>query len=124
VDGTKHPLTDVEQRLVHVAEDHGFRLTHQVKYYCELEHAERPVTLYLDRQRTPRNVIAVMVDPDMDTTPLHTVQGLTIASDLRHGSNMRCFPKRLHTGSKPIPYARPVECADITAFGQLLRALG
>jgi hypothetical protein len=124
VDGTKHPLTDVEQRLVHVAEDHGFRLTHQVKYYCELEHAGSRVTLYLDRQRTPRNLIAVMVDPDMDTTPLHTVHGLTIASDLRHGSNMRRFPKRLHTGSRPITYARLVECADITAFGRLLRALG
>jgi hypothetical protein len=124
VDGTKHPLTDVEQRLVHVAEDHGFRLVHQVKYYCELEHAGRPVKLYLDRRRTPRNVIAVMVNPDMDVTPLHTVHGLTIASDLRHGSNMRRFPEKLHTGSKPIPYARVVECADITAFGRLLRALG
>jgi hypothetical protein len=39
-----------------------------VKYYCELEHAGSPVTLYVDRQRTPRNVIVVMVDPDMDTT--------------------------------------------------------
>ena len=121
MDGTKHPLTDMEQRLVHVAEDHGFRLTHQVKYYCEL--ARTRVTLYLDRRRTPGNVIAVMVDPDMDTAPLHTVHGLTIASDLRHGSNMRRFPKRLHTGSKPITYARLVECADITAFGRLLQAL-
>ena len=121
MDGTKHRLTDVEQRLVRVAEDHGFRLTHQVKYYCEL--AGSRVTLYLDRRRTPGNVIAIMVDPQMDTAPLHTVHGLTIASGLRHGSNMRRFPKRLHTGSKPITYARLVECADITAFGRLLRAL-
>jgi hypothetical protein len=36
------------------------------------------------------------------------------------------YPSRaqfLNTGSKPITYARLVECADITAFGRLLQVL-
>ncbi|MFI7708741.1 hypothetical protein [Nonomuraea sp. NPDC049480] len=123
MDLTKHPLTDLEQRLVDVGADRGFMLTHLVKYYCELDHPGSHVTIYLDRKRTPRNVIAVVIHPETDVTPLHTVLGLIVKPDLRHGSNMRRFPTRVHTGEKPITYGRLVECADISAFNRLLQTL-
>ncbi|TMR88696.1 hypothetical protein [Nonomuraea basaltis] len=123
MDLARHPLTDFEQRHVDVADDRGFNLTHLVKYYCELSHPDSHVTCYLDRQRTPHNAIAVMIHPETDVTPLHAVHGLTVQSDLRHGSNMRRFPKRLHTGTEPITYARLIQCADLSAFGRLLHAL-
>jgi hypothetical protein len=123
VDLTMHPLTDLEQRLVEVAADRGFVLTHLVKYYCELHHPASRSTVYLDRKRTPRDVIAVMVHPETDPTPFHTVRGLTVKSDLRHGSNMRRFPLRVHTGERPITYGRQIECADLGAFGHLLLTL-
>ncbi|MEU1390666.1 MULTISPECIES: hypothetical protein [unclassified Nonomuraea] len=121
MDLARHPLTDFEQRLVHAADDRGFNLTHLVKYYCELSHPDSDITCYLDRQRIPHNAIAVMIHPETDVIPLHAVHGLTVRSDLRHGSNMRRFPKRLHTGTKPIPYARLIQCADLSAFGRLLQ---
>jgi hypothetical protein len=37
--------------------------------------------------------------------------------------SMRRFPKRLHTGTEPITYARLIQCADLSAFGRLLNAL-
>lgn len=120
---TKHPLSDLEERLVAVAGEHGYQLTHVVKYYCELEHPDHGVAVYLDRQRTPRKVIAVMVHPETTLPSLSAVEGLVVSSGLRHGSNMRRFPKRMHTGKAPITYGYSVEYADLGAFGRLLHRL-
>ncbi|MBB3725929.1 hypothetical protein [Nonomuraea dietziae] len=122
MDLARHPLLHLEERLVGVAFDHDFALTHVVKYQCELQHP-CGVAVYLDRQRTPLNVIAVMVHPQTDLAPLLAVPGLLVSSGIRHGSNMRRFPKRSHTGAKPITYGYSVECADLGAFGRLLDRL-
>ncbi|MEV6864873.1 hypothetical protein AB0M44_28185 [Streptosporangium subroseum] len=123
MDLAKHPLIDLEQRVVGVAADHGFKLTHLVKYRCELEHPESHVVVYLNRQRALSNVIAVAVHPETDLVPLCKVPGLAVEPRLRHGSNLRRFPKRLNTGIEPITYGYSVECADLSAFGRLLHEL-
>lgn len=123
---TKHPLTELEQRLVNVAADRGYELTHLLKYVCELGHPRSCVTIYLDRERALRQVINVMVHPE---TPFGTlevieaIQGLSISPDLCHSSNLRRFPKRLNRGRAEISFARSVVCADITAFDRLLLKL-
>ncbi|MBT2232674.1 hypothetical protein [Nonomuraea sp. NEAU-A123] len=119
----RHPLSDLERSLLTVADEYGFRLTHVVKYYCELEQPDRGVVVYLNRQRTPSNAIAVMVHPETDLTRLFDLAGATIPADFRHGTNLRRFPKRLHTGKRPITYGYSIECDDSGVFGRLLDRL-
>ncbi|MCC5579035.1 hypothetical protein IMZ11_25755 [Microtetraspora sp. AC03309] len=112
----RHSLSDLESRLVSVAADHGFTLAREpVKYYCELEHP-KGVAVYLNRQRTPLNVIAVMIHPEADLSRLADVMGLAVSSGVRHGSNMRRFPKRIHTGKAPISYAYVVHAEPRTTW--------
>jgi hypothetical protein len=124
MDLTRHPLIDFERRLVDVAADRGFGLTHLVKYYCELSHAESHVTAYLHRPRALRNVIGLVVHPETNPASFHGVRGVAVKPDLWHGSNMRRFPKRQNKGVAPITYGHMVECADVGAFQRLLHALG
>ncbi|GLW98905.1 hypothetical protein [Microtetraspora sp. NBRC 16547] len=116
----RHPLSDLESRLISVAAEHGFTpASEPVKYFCELEHPDG-VTVYLNRPRTLVNVIAVLIHPETDLSRLAGVMGLAVPSGIWHGRNMRRFPKRVHTGKHSISYAHSVECADLGAFGRLL----
>ncbi|MEV4009824.1 hypothetical protein AB0J35_04940 [Nonomuraea angiospora] len=122
----KHPLTELEQRLIDVASGQGYELTHLLKYVCEIGHPRSCVTIYLDRERAIRQVIKVLIHPETPFGKLEAIeaaQGLSISSDFCHNSNLRRFPKRLNNGKAEIPFARSVECADITAFDRPLQTL-
>jgi hypothetical protein len=68
-------------------------------------------------------VIAVMIHPETDLTRLADLAGVAIPSGFRHGTNMRRFPRRLHSGKQPITYGYSVECDDLGAFGRVLDRL-
>ncbi|MEV4290859.1 hypothetical protein AB0K40_35570 [Nonomuraea bangladeshensis] len=51
---TKHPLTELEQRLIDAAAGQGYELTHLTKYVCESGHSRSRVTIYFDRERSLR----------------------------------------------------------------------
>ncbi|MEV0592994.1 hypothetical protein [Nonomuraea cavernae] len=121
----KHPLTELEQRLIDVAADQGYELTHLTKYVCELGQT-RSVTIYLDRECALRQVVQIMIHPETPSGTLEAIeatQGLSVSPDLSHNSNLRRFPKRLNNGKAEISFARSVACADITAFDRLLQTL-
>ncbi|MGA5757782.1 hypothetical protein [Nonomuraea bangladeshensis] len=123
---TKHPLTELEQRLIDVAAGQGYELTHLTKYVGELGDPRSHVTIYLDRERVIRQVIKVMIHPETPAEKLEAIeagQGLSLSPDLSHNSNLRRFPKRLNNGKAEIGFARSVVCADITAFDRLLHTL-
>ncbi|MGN9845087.1 hypothetical protein ACTMTI_43885 [Nonomuraea sp. H19] len=123
---TKHPLTEFEQRLVDIADDRGYELTHLVKKVCELSHSRSCVTIYLVRVYTLREVIEVRIHPETPLAVLEAIgaiRGLSVNSEFRYHSNLRRFPRRRNNGVTEIPFARPVGCADITAFDRLLQTL-
>ncbi|MFI7114605.1 hypothetical protein ACIBK9_50430 [Nonomuraea sp. NPDC050227] len=123
---TQRPLTDVEQRLVNVAADRGYELTHLLVKVCELHHPASCVTIYLDRQRDLSQAIRVKIHPETPSEMLEAIeaiQGLSIEPNFFHHANMRRFPKRFNGGKRKINFARAVVCADITAFDRLLQTL-
>ncbi|WP_113704924.1 hypothetical protein [Nonomuraea lactucae] len=123
---TKHPLTEFERRLVGIADDRGYELTHLVKKVCELSHSRSCVPIYLVRAYALRQVIEVRIHPETPETVLEAIEaihGLSINSEFRYHSNLRRFPRRRNKGVAEIPFARAVGCADITAFDCLLQTL-
>lgn len=76
MDLTKYPLTEFEQRLVDGAADRGYEFTHLVKYVCELGHPGSRRTIYLDRTRTSRNVIEVVVHPETHSVLLEGLEAI------------------------------------------------
>ena len=119
----ENPLTELEQRLIAIADDRQFKLVRNppVQYYCEFEHSG--VVVYLDRQRTKRNIIAVFLHPETDLSRLPLDIGLQIPTEFRHADGMTRFPKKINRGKQPSTYGYSVVCGDITAFGRLLDAL-
>ncbi|MFF4197836.1 hypothetical protein [Nonomuraea sp. NPDC001831] len=118
----EHPLTDLEQRLLAIANEHGFILLREpVQYYCELKRDH--VIVYLDRQRSARNVIAVFLHPETDLSRLPAEAGLGIPDAPKHSDGMRHFPKKVNKGKRPSTYGYPITCADLTSFGRLLASL-
>ncbi|MFI7134672.1 hypothetical protein ACIBQ1_54040 [Nonomuraea sp. NPDC050153] len=123
---TKHPLTEFEQRLVDIAVDRGYELTHLVKKVCELGHPRSCVTIYLVRMHTLREVIETRIHPETPLAVLEAIgaiRGLSVNSEFRYHSNLRRFPRRRNKGVAEIPFARAVGCTDITAFDRLLQML-
>lgn len=104
-----------------LADEHGFTSGKApTLYYAELEHRGRATVIYLDRQKTALDAIAVFVSPDSDLPPLREVPGLTIPTGFRHGSGMTRFPRRMHRGKASIPYGYLIRCADLGAYSRLL----
>lgn len=126
MDLAKYPLTELEQRLVNIAVEQGYEVTHLLVKVCEFSHPESGVTVYLVRKRDAPQVIEVMIHPQTLVAVLQeieAIQGLSVKSGLLHHSNLRKFPKRLNRGVEEIAFGRSVECADITAFDRLLQTL-
>ncbi|MER5325484.1 hypothetical protein [Streptosporangium roseum] len=118
----EHPLTGLERRLIAIADQHGFKLLREpVQYYCEFE--RNHVIVYLDRQRSGRNVIAVFLHPETDLSRLPSDARLGIPDAPKHSDGMRHFPKKINKGKRPSTYGYPIICADLTAFGRLLASL-
>jgi hypothetical protein len=87
-----------------------------VNGHVELEHVEQGEVIYLDRQKTPLNTIAVFVSPESDLGRLTSIPGLTIPTEFCHGSGMTKFPKRMHKRKTPITYGYLILCAGIGAY--------
>lgn len=120
----KHPLSALEGRLVALADGHEYKLARDpVKNYCVLEHVTHGVTVYLNRQRTPRNTIAVFIHPDTDLRRLHGVLGLEIPDARCHSAGMSRFPRKINDGKGPSTYGYSIVCADLSSFGRLLDSL-
>ncbi|GIH27773.1 hypothetical protein Aph01nite_60830 [Acrocarpospora phusangensis] len=117
-----HPLTELEVRLVALAKEHNFSLNREpVQYYCEFVHGDTAV--YLDRQRTKRDIIAVFLHPETDLDRLPQDAGLGGPGGIRHAEGLRLFPKKFNKGKRPSSYGYPIICPDLTAFGRLLASL-
>ncbi|WP_062430695.1 hypothetical protein [Herbidospora daliensis] len=117
-----HPPTEFEQRLITIASEHGFDLTRDpVMYYFELE--RDGVTVYLDRQRSKRQVIAVFLHPGTAIDRLHAINGLDVPVRTVHAAGMSRFPKKINKGTSPSSYGYSVVCADLTSYGRLFEVL-
>src|SRR5437868_13601648 len=121
MNSAEHPFSPFEERLVALAKEHGFEIARKpVKYYCMFKHRDQGVIVYLDRQRTPRNVIAVFLHPDTDPERLRNASGHRVDEGLRHSDGMTAFPKKINKGVRPSTYGYSVVSPELTAFGRLL----
>ncbi|MBB2912097.1 hypothetical protein FHS43_003377 [Streptosporangium becharense] len=119
---SRKKISAFEERLVACADERSFKVSkNPTLYYIELEHTSRSRVVYLDRRKALLNAIAVSVSPESDLGCLASIPGLVIPVEFRHGSGMTRFPKRANKGERPIHYGYLIICADIGAYGRLLK---
>src|SRR5437868_2439902 len=124
MNSAEHPFSPFEERLVALAKEHGFEVARKpVQYNCMFKHRDQGVIVYLNRQRTPRNVIAVFVHPDTDPEKLRNTSGHWIVEGLCHKAGLSAFPRKINKGVRPSPYGYSVVSPDLTAFVRLLDQL-
>ncbi|WP_344858587.1 hypothetical protein [Planomonospora alba] len=111
---------DLEESLVALAGEAGFRPSHTTRSELELVHPGRRLVIYINRKRLRRKTMAVIVPPWSELDGLCAVPGVNFRGGFFHSSNMRTFPRHVHGGREEIPYGYSMECADQTAFSRLL----
>ncbi len=95
------------QVIQETAKKRGFQLGSQLPLYLNLTSRSGKTALIAH----PESGVAAWRDD---------LPGMQVGDDYYHSSNMRHFPKRMHTGENPIPYGWGLTFTSITALAACL----
>lgn len=112
------PNARIEELLL----DHGYLPVHQTKKKRELQRGDA-VPVYLNLTTTSGEA-ALIIHPDQPVQDLTKgLEGITVSEGYYHSSNMRKFPKRMHTGVTPVNYGWGLTFESESSVQQLLARL-
>jgi hypothetical protein len=104
-------------------EANGFVRMSSTKKVIEYESRSNDRVIYLRLEQGFRNYINLIVHPYLDTLALVGIEGVEVnpRKSLRHSSNMKRFPKRLHGGKDPIPYGQSLHVHSGHALAEVCK---
>jgi putative restriction endonuclease len=109
------PNVRIEELLL----ERGYRLVHQTKKKRELQCGDA-VPVYLNLTTTSGET-ALIIHPGLPVGDLtEGLEGISVREGYYHSSNMRKFPKRIHTGATPVSYGWGLTFATESSVQQLL----
>ena len=100
----------------------GFQQTHATKKVSEFTPSKSCGLIYLRKETGLPQAIRIVVAPDTKSAAFDHLEGVALSNpgSFLHSSNMRSFPKRMHTGENSIPHGIQFTINSLTSLKEFL----
>lgn len=103
-------------RIEELLLERGYRLRHETTKKRRYKRADQRLPIFVNLTNNS-GATALVVHPETPVDPWRSgTRGVRVSHDYYHSSNMRGFPKRMHTGATPIAYGWGLTFESEVAF--------